>query len=63
MTDHEENKLSRDHDTASNDYQTQSRLPQSPLLESEWIIYANLTAYNAITPLIARGAAECKLMQ
>ena len=27
------------------------------------IIYANLTAYNAITPLIARGAAECKLMQ
>ena len=27
------------------------------------ILYANLTAYNAITPLIARGAAECKLMQ
>ena len=27
------------------------------------IIYANLTAYNAITLLIARGAAECKLIQ
>ena len=27
------------------------------------ILYANLTVYNAITPLIARGAAECKLMQ
>ena len=27
------------------------------------VIYANLTAYNAITLLIARGAAECKLIQ
>ena len=33
-------------------------------LTEQGIIYANLTAYiNAITPLIARGAAECKLMQ
>ena len=27
------------------------------------ILYANLTAYNAITTLIARGTAECKLLQ
>ena len=33
------------------------------LYSGDQIIYANLTAYNAITLLIARGAAECKLIQ
>ena len=31
--------------------------------KSNDVLYANLTAYNAITLLIARGAAECKLIQ